>query len=136
MKSTEDIEDTEYTEKEYPYSTITDKIIKCAIEVHKTFGPGFVEGIYENALIYELKKNGLRVEQQKLIDVKYKGECVGEHRLDLLVEDTVIVENKTVTEFNDIHFAQILSYLKATEKKIALSLNFADTKIQVKRVIL
>ncbi|MCX6340359.1 MAG: GxxExxY protein [Candidatus Aureabacteria bacterium] len=136
MKSTEDIEDTEYTEKEYPYSTITDKIIKCAIEVHKIFGPGFVEGIYENALIYELKKNGLRVEQQKLIDVKYKGECVGEHRLDLLVEDTVIVENKTVTEFNDIHFAQILSYLKATEKKIALSLNFADTKIQVKRVIL
>jgi GxxExxY protein len=129
-------ENTEYTEKEYPYSKLTDSIIKCAIEVHKTLGPGFMEGIYENALIYELRKNGLRVEQQKLVDVKYKGECVGEHRLDLLVEDTVIVENKTVTEFNDIHFAQILSYLKATEKKIALLLNFADTKLQVKRLIL
>jgi len=136
MITTEDTEDTEYTEKEYPFSKITDIIIKCAIEVHKTLGPGFVESIYENALIYELKKNGLKVEQQKLVDVKYKGEYVGEHRLDLLVEDTVIVENKTVTEFNDIHFAQILSYLKATERKIALLLNFAGTKIQVRRIIL
>jgi GxxExxY protein len=98
-------------------------------------GPGFVESIYENALICELVKGGLRVDRQKLVDVRYKGEHVGEHRLDLLVEDAVIVENKTVSELNDNHFAQVLSYLKATEKKIALLLNFAGNKLRVKRVI-
>lgn len=136
MKTTEGTENIEYTDKGYPYSKITAGIIKCAIEVHQILGPGFVENIYENALICELKKNGLRVERQKSVDVRYKGEHVGEHRLDLLVEEAVIVENKTVTELSDNHFAQVLSYLKATEKKIALLLNFADTRLQVKRLIL
>ncbi|MBA7605096.1 hypothetical protein ES703_12225 [subsurface metagenome] len=133
MKTTED---TEYTEDKYPYSKLTDKIIKCAIEVHKTLGPGFLENIYENALIYELKQQGLKVEKQKLVPIAYKETVVGEHRLNLLVEGEVIVENKTVKEFNDIHQAQILSYLKATRKKIGLLINFAKTKIDVKRMIL
>ncbi|OGW03771.1 MAG: hypothetical protein A2889_09110 [Nitrospinae bacterium RIFCSPLOWO2_01_FULL_39_10] len=127
---------TEFTEDKYPNSKITDRVIKCAIEVHKILGPGFVENIYEKALISEMKQNGLRVEQQLLIPIVYKGKNVGEHRLDLLVEDEVIVENKAVKEFEDIHQAQILSYLKATNKKIGLLINFAKTKIDVKRFIL
>lgn len=133
MKTTEG---TEFTEDKYPNSKITDKVIKCDIEVHKILGPGFVENIYEKALISEMKQNGLRVEQQVLIPIVYKGKNVGEHRLDLLVEDEVIVENKAVKEFEDIHQVQILSYLKATNKKIGLLINFAKTKIDVKRFIL
>lgn len=133
MKTTEG---TEFTEDKYPNSKITDKVIKCAIEVHKILGPGFVENIYEKALISEMKQNDLRVEQQVLIPIVYKGKNVGEHRLDLLVEDEVIVENKAVKEFEDIHQVQILSYLKATNKKIGLLINYAKTKIDVKRFIL
>jgi len=117
MKTTED---TEYTEDKYPYSELTDKIIKCAIDVHKTLGPGFLESIYENALIYEFRQQGLRIEEQKLISIPYKKVVVGEHRLNLLVEDSVIVENKTVKEFNDVHQAQILSYLKPQRTLSAL----------------
>jgi GxxExxY protein len=127
---------TEYTEGKYPHSGITDRIIKSAIEVHKNLGPGFLENIYENALILELKQQGLKVEDQKLIPIAYKGIFVGEHRVDLLIENEVIVENKTVKDFDDIHQAQLLSYLKATGKRVGLLLNFAKTKIDVKRIIL
>ena len=133
MKTTES---TEYTEDKYPHSEITDKIIKCAIEVHKVLGPGFVESIYEKALICEMRRDGLKVEEQVLVPIVYKGRNAGEHRLDLVVEEAVIVENKAVKEFDDIHQAQILSYLKATEKRIGLLINFAKTRIDIKRVIL
>jgi GxxExxY protein len=132
----EPTKNTEYTEGKYPHSGITDRIIKSAIEVHKNLGPGFLENIYENALILELKQKGLKVEDQKLIPIAYKGIFVGEHRVDLLIENEVIVENKTVKEFDDIHQAQLLSYLKATGKRVGLLLNFAKTKIDVKRIIL
>lgn len=133
MKTTEG---TEYTEEKYPHSEITDRIIQCAIEVHKTLGPGFVESVYENALVYEIKQKGIKVEQQRIIPIIYKGISVGEHRLNLLVEDAVIVENKTVKEFNDIHQAQVLSYLKAADKRVGLLINFAKTKIDIKRIVL
>lgn len=133
MKTTEG---TEFTEEKYPHSMITDKIIGCAVEVHKVLGSGFLENVYENALIYELTREGLKVEQQKLIPVIYKGVKVGEHRFDLLIGDEVIVENKVVKDFDEIHKAQILSYLKATGKKIGLLINFGKTKIEVKRFIL
>lgn len=132
----ETTEDTKYIKSKYPFSEITNRIIKCAIEVHKSLGPGFLENIYENALTFELKQQGLRFEKQKLIPVIYKGELVGEQRLDLVVEDKVVIENKTVKEFDDIHQAQILSYLKATGKRIGLLLNYAKTKIEVKMIIL
>jgi len=129
-------DNTEYTENKYPFSEITDKIIRCAIEVHKTLGPGFIESIYEQALIHELKQAGLKVNQQVSTKIIYKNINVGEHRLDLLVNDAVVVENKTVKEFDDFHQAQVLSYLKASGKKIGLLINFAKRKIDVKRVIL
>ena len=82
----------EYTEKKYPNSEITSRIIKCAIEVHKVLGPGFMESIYERALICEMRQDGLKVDAQVLVPIVYKGNNVGEHRLDLLVEGAVIVE--------------------------------------------
>lgn len=133
MKTTEY---TEYTEKKYPYSDITDKIIKCAIEVHKILGPGFVENIYEQALIHELQQQGLIVSQQVPTKVIYKDIAVGEHRLDLLVNDKVIVENKAVREFDENHKAQVISYLKASGKRIGLLINFAKRRIDIKRIIL
>ncbi len=118
------------------YEEITDKILKCAVKVHKTLGPGFLESIYENALVLELKNTGLKVEQQKPIVVQYQGRDVGEHRLDLLVEDLVVVELKTVKTVDDIHKAQVLSQLKASQIRLGLILNFAKTKIEIRRIIL
>jgi GxxExxY protein len=114
---------------------LTGEIIAGAIEVHKQLGPGFVEQVYENALIHELRKRGLKVEKEVSIAIEYDGIEVGKHRLDLLVEDTVIVELKAVKDFEDVHFAIVRSYLKATGKEHGLLLNFAKVKLEVKRVI-
>jgi GxxExxY protein len=131
---------TEYTEgtdnyRGYPESELTGKIIELAIEVHRTLGPGFLEAIYENALVIELEKVGLKCEQQKQVDVFYKGIKVGEHRLDLLVDSKVIVEVKAVKSLEDIHRSQIISYLTATGIRIGLLLNFGKTKLEIDRVI-
>ena len=135
MKTTEFTEGTEAKGK-YPYSDITERIIKCAIEVHKTLGPGFMESVYENAMIYEFNRLGLGYEKQKLIRIPYKDTFIGEHRIDLVVEDAVVVELKAIKAFEDVHKAQLLSYLKATGKKVGLLINFANTKIEIKRLIL
>lgn len=115
---------------------LTGRIIGAAIEVHRQLGPGFLESIYENALFYELQNRGLKVMRQVEAPVIYAGTVeVGKHRLDLFVEDEVVVELKTVSEFEDIHFAIARSYLRATKKKHGLLLNFAKTTLDVKRVI-
>ena len=114
---------------------LTGKIIGCAIEVHKKLGPGFLESIYQAALPMELIKQDLRIEAQKGIKILYDDKEIGFHRLDLVVEEQVIVELKTVTEFNDSHLAQLRSYLKATGLKVGLLLNFAKETLKVKRVI-
>jgi len=118
-----------------PYKELTEKIIGAAIEIHRQLGPGFIESIYENALVIELPKRGLKVSQQVGLTVKYKGITVGQHRLDLLVEDVIIVELKAVKEIEDIHFAIVKSYLKALGKNHGLILNFAKIKLEVRRVI-
>ena len=113
------------------YSDLTEKIIGCAIEVHKTLGPGLLESAYENCLAYELKKAGLNFEQQKTIPVVYKEitlDCG--YRIDILVENTVVIELKSVDEFHPVHEAQILTYLKLSNKKIGLLLNFNVTLLK------
>lgn len=117
------------------HEELTGKIIAAAIEVHRKLGPGFLESIYENALMLELCTRGLKVENQVEIPVYYAGEEVGKHRLDLLIEDTIIVELKTVKNFEDVHFAIVRSYLKAAGKQHGLLINFAKTTLDVKRVI-
>jgi GxxExxY protein len=118
-----------------PYQALTAKIIGAAIDVHRQLGPGFIESIYENALVLELRKRGLKVSQQQEVIIKYNGIEVGRHRLDLLIEDTIIVELKSIKNIEDIHFAIVKSYLKATGKNHGLLINFAKTKLETKRVI-
>lgn len=117
------------------HESLTDKIIKCPIEVHKKLGPGFLESIYENAFIIELQKQNLQVEKQREIFVQYDGVEVGRHRLDIIVNDTIVVELKAVKNIEDVHFAIVKSYLKALGKEHGLIINFSKKVIEVKRVI-
>lgn len=117
------------------HNELTEKIIGCAIEVHKKLGPGFLESIYENAFILELEKHNLHVERQQEVIVKYDGIEVGRHRLDLIVNDTIVVELKAVKNIEDVHFAIVKSYLKALGKQHGLIINFSKPVVEVKRVI-
>ncbi len=103
---------------------LTRRIIGCAIEVHRQLGPGLLESIYESALCIELELAGLAYQRQRPIPVTYKGHALGEHRLDIVVEDTVILELKSVERFDRVFEAQILSYLRMTELPIGLLINF------------
>ena len=110
---------------------ITETIIGCAIEVHKILGPGLLESAYEECLYFELQKAGLIVERQKPVPVVYKEiklECG--YRIDLLVENTVVIELKTVDAFNPVHEAQVLTYMKFSKKSIGLLINFNVTLLR------
>ena len=98
---------------------LTERIIGCAIEVHRQLGPGLLEGTYEAALCIELQNAG-----QPIFPVVYKGQTIGEYRLDLIVQDAVVVEIKSVERFDPIFEAQVLTYLRVTSKKIGLLMNF------------
>jgi GxxExxY protein len=115
---------------------ISEKIIGCAFKVSNTLGVGFLEKIYENALTHELRKTGLRVSQQLPIKVHYDGVVVGEYIADILVEETILVELKTVKELDSIHLAQCINYLKATGLKLCLLFNFSKPHLQIKRIVL
>jgi len=117
------------------HTELTEKIIGCAIEVHKKLGPGFLESIYENAFIIELQKQNLKVESQREVAIKYDEIEVGRHRLDLIVNDTIVVELKTAKNIEDVHFAIVKSYLKTLGKEHGLIINFSKPILDVKRVI-
>ncbi|MCB1229527.1 MAG: GxxExxY protein [Verrucomicrobiae bacterium] len=110
-------------------------VIGAAIEVHRQLGPGFLESIYENSPRIELRKRGVVAEFQKEVRVFYDGEMVGLHRVDLLVADQLVVELKAIKAHDDVHFAQVRSYLKALNLKHGLLINFATHPLTVKRVI-
>ena len=114
---------------------LTEKIIGCAFNVANGLGVGFLEKVYESALVHELRKAGLFVEQQRPLQVWYDGVVVGEYVADLLIERLVLVELKVVREFDDIHLAQCLDYLRATNLHICLLINFAKPKIDIKRIV-
>ncbi len=115
---------------------LSNKIIGCAYTVSNTLGVGFLEKVYENALVIELRKSNLQVEQQFPIQVTYDGEPVGEYFADLVVENEILIELKTVNAISELHQAQCINYLKATGYRICLLLNFARPKIEVKRLVL
>ena len=114
---------------------IAERVIGCAYDVSNALGAGFLEKVYENALAHELRKGGLRVEQQRPIDVWYDGVSVGQYVADLVVEGLVLVELKVVKALDDIHLAQCLNYLKATGLSLCLLLNFAHAKVDLKRIV-
>ena len=104
---------------------LTYRIIGCAMEVHKTLGPGLLESVYEKALIYEFKKSGLHANNQVSVPIFYKGEKLGEElRLDIIVEDEVIIELKSVEDVQKVHYKQLETYLKLCDKKLGLLINF------------
>jgi len=113
------------------------QFIDAAIEVHRDLGPGYDEMIYENALAVELELRGIPFNRQKTIQVFYKGVLVGEGRLDLLLDNELVVELKAVDELNQKHLAQVISYLKATELPLGILVNFhvALLKNGLKRVV-
>jgi GxxExxY protein len=114
---------------------IAEKMIGCAFTVSNKLGAGFLEKIYENALAIELKRTGLTVIQQAPIQIHYYGTIVGEYLGDLIVEQEVLVELKTVRAFDDMHTAQCLNYLKATELTVCLLMNFAKPRVEIKRIV-
>jgi len=119
-------------------NAITEQIIGCAIEVHKNLGPGLLESIYEKALCCELDLRGRKYKSQVMVPILYKGKLLGEHRLDLLVENEIIVEIKAVERHEPVFNAQLLSYLKLTGKHLGLLVNFnvPTLKNGIKRIIL
>ena len=100
-------------------------VVDCAYKVHKELGPGLLESTYEACLVYELRQRGLRVESQKSLPVIYKDVRLDAgYRIDILIEDKVIIENKSVEALNDVHLAQILTYLKLSNCKLGCLINF------------
>jgi GxxExxY protein len=115
---------------------ITYAINGAVFEVNRILGAGFLEKVYENALLIELKRRGLKAKNQVPIKVSYKDNVVGEYIADILVEETVIVEVKTVEKLDKVHQAQLLNYLKATGIRVGLLVNFKHPKAEIKRMVL
>ena len=118
--------------------SLTYKIIGCAMEVYKQLGPGLLESVYEQALIHELKLNDIPVDSQVEVKVNYKGINITDNlRLDLLVDDSVIVELKSVEELKPIHHKQLLTYLRLMDKKVGLLINFNTDNLMdgIKRIV-
>ena len=121
--------------EEYPHSDITEEIIGAIYEVYNRLGPGFLESVYENALVIALIKRGLQVKQQKCYRIIYDNQIIGEHRLDLLINNKVIIEIKAVKGIMpSVYKAQLISYLKLTKMLVGLLVNFGDDTIEMKRL--
>ena len=115
---------------------LSNRIIGCALTVSKTLGIGFLEKVYENALAIELREAGLDVVQQVGLSVTYRGSVVGDYFVDLLVEDSILVELKTVRALDGAHRAQCVNYLRATGRHLCLLMNFGVPRLEVRRVVL
>lgn len=117
---------------------LTRKIIACAIEVHRRLGPGLLEKLYKEALVIEFELNNLKVEKNVQIPVEYKGRSIGDYYIDLLVDDKVILELKSVERHDPIFEAQILSYMKLTGKRVGLLINFNSKMVKdgIRRFVL
>ena len=121
--------------REDSLNRITGAVIGSAYRVANKLGPGFLEKVYENALAFDLAKEGLHVNQQCPIAVKYDGITVGDYCADMLVEHRVLVELKAVKAFDEIHMAQCINYLRATGLTVCLLINFGSPKVQIKRIV-
>jgi GxxExxY protein len=119
-------------------NAVTDEIIRCAIEVHRELGPGLLESVYESALCLELQEARIAIKRQIGIPLYYKGVLISEHRPDLIVGERVVVEVKCVERFAPVHLAQLLTYLRVTELKVGLLLNFNSAFMRqgIRRVML
>lgn len=122
-------------DKKFLYEDLTDKIIASAYKVYNTLGSGFLEKVYENAIFFDLGRQGLKVRQQQPLQVFFEGKVVGEYYADLIIEDKVIVELKAASELSKVHELQLVNYLKATGIKVGLLINFGE-KMTIKRKVM
>jgi GxxExxY protein len=124
--------------KEFPLKEVTKRIISCALEVHSTLGPGLLESVYEEAIAHEFTLRGIQYERQKETSLKYKRKEIGKQRIDFLVENEVVLELKAVETMNKIYEAQILTYLRAMDKRVGLLINFNVKRLKdgIKRLML
>ncbi|MFH1231228.1 MAG: GxxExxY protein [Planctomycetota bacterium] len=118
------------------YKDLSYQIIKASFEVHNILGAGFLEKVYENALIIKLRQYGIKAEQQVPAKVCFEGETVGEYYADIVVDNKIILELKCVELITPIHEAQLINYLKATGMKLGMILNFARPKFEYRRIVL
>ena len=118
----------------HDFEALSGRILEAAVEVHKALGPGFLESVYQKAMEVALRHRTIAHEQQKEIRIVFENEEVGLHRLDLVVGNEIIVELKAVKALEDIHHAQVKSYLKATGLHVGLLLNFNAPTLVVKRI--
>ena len=117
------------------YPDLSYRIMEAVYEVHNQLGPGYTENIYENALVQELRSRGITCERQRTVPVLYKGQRVGTYRLDLLVEGKIIVEIKAVSAITDVFKAQLLAYLKATNLRLGILVNFGTARVTYQRIV-
>ena len=117
------------------YEELTDKVIGCAYKVYNIMGYGFVESVYQKSLLIELQKAGISAEAQKDILVQYEGHIVGEFKADILIDDVIIVELKSVRQIVKAHEVQLVNYLSATGKDVGLIINFGEKSVEVKRKV-
>lgn len=120
----------------HEFEALSGKILEAGVAVHKALGPGFLESVYQKAMEVALQHRHLPHQQQKEIPIFFEDEEVGLHKLDLIVADEIIVELKAVKALDDIHYAQLKSYLKATGLHVGLLLNFNAPTLVIKRVVL
>ncbi|MEM6258647.1 MAG: GxxExxY protein [Planctomycetota bacterium] len=118
------------------HEDLTRKIIAAAYEVHNEMGPGFLESVYERCMVIALEQMGLQVQAQQAIAVDFREQPVGQYLADLLVEDTVIVELKSIRELAAAHEVQLVHYLTVTQRPVGLLLNFGNKSLQIKRKVL
>lgn len=115
------------------YGDVTEKIIGCAYQVYNKMGFGFLESVYEKCMIIELMSKGLQTKEQEPITVYYNDKVVGNFIADIMVNDVVIVELKSIKQLNKVHEIQLVNYLVATQKPVGLLLNFGENKLEVRR---
>ncbi len=123
-------------EEKILYKDLSYKIVGLAMQVHRELGPGFLEKVYENALMVLFEENGIRAQQQFPIAVHFHGRIVGDYFADILVEDSIILELKSQDRIAEIHKAQTLNYLKATQFKLAILINFGKHRLEYERLVL
>jgi GxxExxY protein len=122
--------------KKIIYKDLSYKIVELALEVHNELGCGFLEKVYENALMILFGREGISAKQQAPADVYFQNKVVGQYFADILVDNKIILELKTVTAISDVRKAQVLNYLRATGIKLGLILNFAKPSFEYKRMVL
>jgi len=117
------------------YEDLSFQVMSAVFEVHNVLGPGFLEKVYENALVKEFTLRGIQVETQKEINVSYKGDNIGRYYADILVDDKIIIELKAVDKLSRLNEAQLLNYLKATGIKLGYLINMGSKSVEYKRLV-